>query len=118
MAQAALDYAAQYAQERTPTTLGKPIASLEGIQRRLGQADLLLTQARALVYRVAREWSEQPESRTTLSPFVVAAKVTATNNAIEAVDHCLRVVGGSSMNRSLPWNATSGMCARHLSPPQ
>lgn len=102
VAQAALDYAAQYAQERTPTALGKPIASLDGIQRRLGQADLLITQARALIYGVAREWSEQPESRAALSPFVVAAKVTATNNAIEAVDHCLRVVGGSSMNRSLP----------------
>jgi len=102
VAQAALEYAAQYAQERTPTALGKPIASLEGIQRRLGQADLLITQARALIYGVAREWSERPESRAALSPFVVAAKVTATNNAIEAVDHCLRVVGGSSMNRSLP----------------
>jgi alkylation response protein AidB-like acyl-CoA dehydrogenase len=102
VAQAALEYAAQFAQERTPTALGKPIASLEAIQRRLGQADLLITQARALIYGVAREWSEQPESRAALSPFVVAAKVTATNNAIEAVDHCLRVVGGSSMNRSLP----------------
>jgi len=102
VAQAALDYAAQYAQERVPTALGKPIASLDSIQRRLGQADLLLTQARALVYGVARDWSEQPAMRPSLSPFVVAAKVTATNNAIEAVDHCLRVVGGSSMNRALP----------------
>ena len=102
VAQAALDYAAQYAQERVPTALGKPIASLDNIQHRLGQADLLLTQARALVYGVARDWSEQPEMRSALSPFVVATKVTATNNAIEAVDHCLRVVGGSGMNRSLP----------------
>lgn len=102
VAQAALDYAAQYAQERVPTALGKPIASLDNIQSRLGRAELLLTQARALVYGVARDWSELPERRAALSPLVVATKVTATNNAIEAVDNCMRVVGGSSMNRSLP----------------
>lgn len=102
VAQAALDYAAQYAQERVPTALGKPIASLDNIQSRLGRAELLLTQARALVYGVARDWSELPERRAALSPLVVATKVTATNNAIDAVDHCMRVVGGSSMNRSLP----------------
>lgn len=102
VAQAALDYAAQYAQERVPTALGKPIASLDNIQSRLGRAELLITQARALIYGVARDWSELPERRGALSPLVVATKVTATNNAIEAVDHCMRVVGGSSMNRSLP----------------
>lgn len=102
VAQAALDYAAQYAQERVPTALGKPIATLDNIQSRLGRAELLLTQARALVYGVARDWSELPDRRPALSPLVVATKVTATNNAIEAVDNCMRVVGGSSMNRSLP----------------
>ena len=102
VAQAALDYAAQYAQERVPTALGKPIASLDNIQSRLGRAELLLTQARALVYGVARDWSELPERRAALSPLVVATKVTATNNAIDAVDNCMRVVGGSSMNRALP----------------
>ena len=33
---------------------------------------------------------------------MIATKFTVTNNAIEAVDHAVRVVGGAAMARSLP----------------
>lgn len=102
VAQAALEFAVDFAQKRVPTALGKPIAELESIQRRLGEAELALTGARALLYGVANDWDELPERRRELSPLLVAAKVTATNNAIGAVDHAMRVVGGASMARSLP----------------
>ncbi len=103
VAQAALDFAADFARKRAPTALGKPIAELEGIQRRLGQAELLLLQARALLYNTARDWDEMSGSRREeLAPAVIATKYTVTNNAIEAVDHAVRVVGGASMARSLP----------------
>lgn len=102
VAQAALDFAAGYAAKRVPTALGKPIAELESIQRRLGQAELLLLQARALLYNTANDWDECSERRDELTPAVLAAKFTVTNNAIEAVDHAVRVVGGASMSRSLP----------------
>jgi alkylation response protein AidB-like acyl-CoA dehydrogenase len=102
VAQAALEFAVDFAQNRIPTALGKPIAELESIQRRLGEAELALTQARALLYSVANDWDELPDRRRELSPLLVAAKVTATNNAIQAVDHAMRVVGGASMARSLP----------------
>ena len=102
VAQAALEFAVAYAQKRVPTALGKPIAELESIQRRLGEAELLLTQARALLYNVARDWDELPDRRQELSPLLMAVKVTVTNNAIDAVDHCMRVAGGASMTRSLP----------------
>jgi alkylation response protein AidB-like acyl-CoA dehydrogenase len=102
VAQAALEFAVDYAQKRAPTALGKPIAELESIQRRLGEAELLLTQARALLYSVARDWDELPDRRQELSPLLMAAKVTVTNHAIDAVDHCMRVAGGASMTRSLP----------------
>ncbi len=103
VAQAALDFAADFARKRTPTALGKPIAELEGIQRRLGQAELLLLQARALLYNTSRDWDEMSGTlRDELAPAVIATKYTVTNNAIEAVDHAVRVVGGASMARSLP----------------
>ena len=103
VAQAALDFAANFARKRAPTALGKPIAELEGIQRRLGQAELLLLQARALLYNTARDWDEMSGTRREeLAPAVIATKYTVTNNAIEAVDHAVRVVGGASMARSLP----------------
>ena len=102
VAQAALDFAADYALKRVPTALGKPIAELESIQRRLGQAELLLLQARALLYNTAQDWDQQETRRDELTPAVLATKFTVTNNAIEAVDHAVRVVGGASMSRSLP----------------
>lgn len=94
--------ATRFARERVPTALGKPIAEVEGIQRRLGMAELLLRQARVLTYQAADMWDRFPERRDEMTPSIATAKYTATNNAIEAVDQCMRVVGGSSMMNSLP----------------
>lgn len=102
VAAAALVCAAHYARERTPTALGKPIAELESIQRRLGQAQFLIHQARTHLYTSAEQWDRYPDCRVQLSPNVIAAKMLATNAAIEAVDHCLRAVGGASLQKSLP----------------
>jgi alkylation response protein AidB-like acyl-CoA dehydrogenase len=103
IAQAALDVAARYARERVPTALGKPIAEVESIQRRLGQAAFAIAQARLTLYQVADLWARYPEQRAdTLGALVGVAKVTVTNNAIEAVDHAMRVAGGASMGKALP----------------
>lgn len=102
VAVAALQAATRYAKERVPTALGKPIAELENIQRRLGQAELLIHQAHTHLYYAADLWERYPEQRVELSPTIIAAKYTATNNAVDAVDHCMRVVGGSSMTKHLP----------------
>ncbi len=103
VAQAALDAATSYALERAPTALGKPIAEVESIQRRLGQAAFAIAQARLALYQVAELWARFPDARAdTLGALVGVAKVTVTNNAIEAVDHAMRVVGGASMGRTLP----------------
>lgn len=102
VASAALTTAAHYAQERVPTALGKPIAELESIQRRLGQAELLLHQARTHLYTTADLWVRYPARRREIGPSVTAAKYVATNNAIEVVDHAMRVIGGASMSKTLP----------------
>ncbi len=102
IAEAALQCAAAYAKTRTPTALGKPIAELENIQHRLGEAQLLLQNAQVQLYYHAEQWDRFPEDRVALSPGVIAAKVTATNNAVAALDHCMRVVGGASMLKNLP----------------
>ncbi|MCB0046584.1 MAG: acyl-CoA/acyl-ACP dehydrogenase [Caldilineaceae bacterium] len=102
VAEAALQTAADYANQRVPTALGKPIATLPAIQRQLGQADILIHQAQVMLYNAAACWDKAPAERIKLGPMVMAAKVVATNNAIAAVDHCLRAVGGAGMTRSLP----------------
>ena len=62
VAQAALAAAVRYAHERVPTALGRPIATLESIQRHLGQAELLLTQARLFLYQTASAVATVPGS--------------------------------------------------------
>jgi len=102
VAAAALQCAAGYAQERVPPSLGKPIATLENIQRRLGEAELLLHQSRMQLYYTADLWERYPDQRGDLGELVLVAKYTATNNAITVVDHCMRVVGGMSMSKKMP----------------
>lgn len=94
--------ATRYAQERVPTALGKPIAEVEGIQRRLGQTELLLRQSRVMLYQAADMWSRFPERRSEMKASIITAKYTATNGAIQAVDECMRVAGGASMMKTLP----------------
>ncbi|MCB0161697.1 MAG: acyl-CoA/acyl-ACP dehydrogenase, partial [Caldilineaceae bacterium] len=102
VAEAALTAAARYAEERVPTALGRPIATLDTIQRHLGEAQLKLHQARTMLYTAADLWDRFPDKRVDLGTTVGAAKVTSTNQAIAAVDHCMRVAGGASMTRALP----------------
>ncbi len=102
IAQAACDTASQYATERTPSTLGRPIASLPNIQRRIGEIQVQLDAARALLYQTAQAWSEQHAQRDQMAARIAAAKYTATNAAISATDQALRVAGGFGLQRSLP----------------
>jgi len=99
---AAVEAATHYALDRVPTALGRPIAELESVQRHLGQAALLLHTARTQLHYTAMQWLLHPDRRRELTPWLAAAKVTATNHAVEAVDHCLRAVGGAGLTRTLP----------------
>lgn len=101
VAEAARDYAVQFARSRKPSALGgKAIASLPSIRERMGHIDLLLFQARGLLVSLARAWDAAPSSR--LEAALAAAKVSATNNAVAAVEQAMRLVGGSSLDRSAP----------------
>lgn len=94
--------AARFAHARVPTALGRPIATVETIQHRLGEAELQLLAARALLQRVAGDWDRAPERRADLVGDIVAAKLFVTNAAIRITDEAMRVVGGSAMRRDLP----------------
>jgi alkylation response protein AidB-like acyl-CoA dehydrogenase len=99
-AMAARNTLIQYALERVPTALGKPIATLPKIQRQIGEIDVALQAARALLLEVAGEWTGH-DHRQQL-PRIVAAKYIATETAIDVTDMALRAAGGSSLTRALP----------------
>ena len=100
--QAAATTITHYANERIPTALGKPIATLPNIQRHIGEIDLALTAARSVLHATARRWVEQPEQRTGMAAQIAGAKYLCTNAALTATDQALRVAGGFGLTRSLP----------------
>ena len=100
--EAALQSLARYAKQRVPTALGKPIAELPHIQRGIGQMDVVLRGARAVLYATAKKWSECPDARATMEADLASAKHLCTNAAIAATDIALRTAGASGLDRKLP----------------
>ena len=100
--QAACDVACDYANGRVPPSLGKPIAELAHIQQWIGQMQVTLDAARAVLYDTTRAWVERPDLRPTLGAALAASKYLATNAACAATDTGLRVAGGFSLTRALP----------------
>ncbi len=92
----------KFALERVPTSLGKPIATLPKIQRQIGEIDLALQAAKALLFEVAGRWKGDAETRKIVYPGVVAAKHQIIEAAAYATDQALRVAGGTSITKDLP----------------
>ncbi len=105
-AEAARDFAIRFARNRRPTALGgQSIATVPHIRRRAGEIDLLLYRARALLLGTARAWDEledRPDARAEMDGALAAAKISAAGWAVEVAEQAMRLVGGSSMDRSSP----------------
>jgi alkylation response protein AidB-like acyl-CoA dehydrogenase len=102
IATAARDFAVQYARERRPSGLSGPIAELQTVQHRIAQIELLLVQARSLLYNTIETYLDHPAHRETIGWQFAAAKYTVTNHAIQITDQALRVVGSSGLARRYP----------------
>ena len=101
IAQASLDAATDYAHDRVPSVLGQPLATQPHIQQWLGEMQARVLGARAVLYDVARRWSDQPAQRGGLGPQIAAAKYLVTNTACDVTALGLRVAGGFSLTRRL-----------------
>ena len=100
---AARNDAIRYALERTPTALGKPIATLPGIQRQIGDIDVALKAARTLLLNVAAGWTgtENEAERAAFTAEVAAAKHLAVETALQVTDKALRLVGAAGIDKGL-----------------
>jgi len=92
----------QFALERVPTALGKPIATLPKIQRQIGEIDLELQAARALMMEVATAWRGCGDDARAFLPRTTAAKHFAVEVANRVTEKALRVAGGQSLSETLP----------------
>lgn len=102
IAWAARDFAVRFAADYRPSSLPGPIAELPHIQQKIGEMEQERITARTLLYSVADRWDRLPEERASMRPELGLAKTVATNAAIRIVDLAMRIVGGSSLSRSLP----------------
>ena len=99
---AARDRVIQFALERVPTALGKPIATLPKIQRQIGEIDIALQAAKLLLFEVAGEWQGDDDQRQAFLPRIAAAKMMVTETANAVTDKALQIAGGSSITKALP----------------
>lgn len=90
----------QFALDRVPTALGKPIATLPKIQRQIGEMDVALQAARLMLLDAASAWDQHTADAW---PRVVAAKQFANDTAISVTDMAMRVVGGQAITGALPF---------------
>jgi alkylation response protein AidB-like acyl-CoA dehydrogenase len=97
---AALEEMTRYAKSRIPSALGKPISSLENVQRNIGEMELSLKSAQLLLLEATKRWSTNLEERASLLPALAGAKHACTNAAIHVTDLALRTAGGGSLTRA------------------
>lgn len=99
---AARDAVIRYALEREPTALGRPIATLPKIQRQIGEIDVALLAAQALLLAVAADWRGMDDERDAFQPRIAAAKMAVMNAATMATEKALEIAGGAAITRALP----------------
>jgi len=97
VAQGALDYALDYAQERQQ--FGKNIAEFQGLQFMLADMGMKIEAARQLTYAAAGR-SERGDRDLTF--FGAAAKCFASDVAMEVTTNAVQVLGGYGFTRDYP----------------
>jgi alkylation response protein AidB-like acyl-CoA dehydrogenase len=101
VAMAARDEVIRYAKERVPSALGQPIATLPVIQRHLGEIELALQSAKALLLQTSLEGSASKRGDLEFLPKAVGAKQLAVETALEVTDKALRLAGAAGLHKDL-----------------
>lgn len=101
IAQAARDYAVQFASEYSPNSLNGPIKDVPAVQQRTGEMELELLKARHFLFHIAQLYDD-PKRRPHLRSELGAAKHIVTNAALSVVDKAMRIVGAKSLERTNP----------------
>lgn len=99
---AARDTVIRYALDRVPTALGQPIATLPKIQRQIGEIEVGLLAAQALLRQTAEMWTGHNSDRAAFQPRIAAVKTAVLSAAAAATEKALEVAGGVALTRALP----------------
>jgi alkylation response protein AidB-like acyl-CoA dehydrogenase len=100
IALAARNFVVDFMRERLRFPLKKPMSHLPSVYNKVGEMDMLIESARAVMWKAAAEADrERPRSWARKS---VAARMVAMENSVRVVDLALRAVGGASYFKRLP----------------
>lgn len=101
IAQAARDYAVEFATTHSPNSIDGTIADLPNVQQLIGEIDIELTKARFTLYGAASTALNERTREQSIN-VVNIAKHVVTNAAITVVDKAMRLVGAKSLQRNNP----------------
>lgn len=115
VAQAARDWLIRFLNERTPGSLGKPLATLPRFQSEVGQIEAQLTAAADLLAALALRFDAGEPEAARHAP---AAKLVGTHAAIDAVQRAVALVGNNALTRRNPLerHLRDVLCARVHTP--
>jgi alkylation response protein AidB-like acyl-CoA dehydrogenase len=99
VAAAARDWLTRFLTERTPSSLGRPLATLPRFQEALGEIEAVLTAADDLVAGLAARADAGDQAAAAHAGI---AKLTATRAAISAVDQAVALIGNNALTRRNP----------------
>lgn len=98
---AALQSALSYAKTRTPSALGKPIATLPSVQSELGAMHSRCFAAQAALLSAARRYDALPgPDRAQAYADIVAAKQIVADTALSVTDAALKLAGGRGISEA------------------
>ena len=97
----ACDWLVAYLNERTPTALGAPLATLPRFQQAVGHIESLLYVNHRLIHDTAAEYDrgDLDEGGEAQAPVI---KHVVTKNAVDIVDSAMQLVGNAGLTRSNP----------------
>ena len=115
VARAALRAFVEFTQDRVPTSLGRPIATLERIQTVAGEARAQILEAELVLSKIAGDVDAGRADAEALG----LVKLITSRHAIAAVQGIVAAIGNPGLTRSLPFerHLRDVLCARPH-PPQ
>ena len=115
VAQAARDWLITFLNERTPSALGKPLATVPRIQAEVGEIEARLVTAADLLSALALRFDAGDPEAARHSP---AAKLIGTRAAIDAVQRAVALIGNNALTRRNPLerHLRDVLCARVHTP--
>ena len=118
VAQAARDWLVGYLNERTPTNLGAPLASLPRFQAAVGEIEALLHANERLLGSLAADLDAGGEAAERAGRATGLAKVVVARNVIAVAEQAVALIGNAGLTRHNPLqrHLRDALCSRIHSP--